>query len=220
MANILLAGGTGLVGQAASSSLVEAGHKLHLVLRRKADGLPGRVQQHVASSESWPDRIADLEIDIAISCLGTTIKKAGSQEAFRAIDLHLVAAFADAAKAAGARQFIHISSTMARSGASNFYLKTKGKAEDALRALDFDRLDIIRPGLLKGDREEFRPGESFAIMLSPMLDLALQGPLRRYQSIDAAIVARCIASLADESEPGVFIHENDAIRSLAAKNGR
>lgn len=110
---------------------------------------------------------------------------------------------------------IAISSVGASAKSANFYLSTKGKAEAALRALAFDRLDILRPGLLRGNREENRTGESLGIMLSPFTDSLMHGPLRRYRSIDSAVVAKAIANLALNGGEGQLIHENDAITALA-----
>ena len=162
--------------------------------------------------ENWPATIAEIQPKIVFSCLGTTMKKAKSREAFAAVDRDLVAAVAKAAKAAGTRHFLAVSSTMADSSASNFYLKTKGEAEDALRAQDFERLDIIRPGLLRGERSnDHRLGESLAIAASPVLDMMLHGKLRRYRSILASDVAEAMIRLMGEQDPGSFIHENDDI---------
>ncbi|MEE9434840.1 MAG: NAD-dependent epimerase/dehydratase family protein [Sphingorhabdus sp.] len=217
MSSVILAGATGLVGGHVAALLAAAGHSLHIVTRRAVVGLSANASEHIAAPDDWPEIIAEVQADIAISCLGTTIKVAGSQEAFRAVDLELVRAFGAAAKQSGARQCISVSSTMANSGASSFYLKTKGKAEDALRALDFARLDIIRPGLLKGDRKEFRIGEKLGVILSPVTDMLLHGRLRRYRSIQAASVAMAIVRLAGDSGSGNHIHENDDIHALAAK---
>ena len=140
------------------------------------------------------------------------MKKAGSKAEFAAVDRDLVGAVAAAAKAAGAQQFISISSAMADSSASSFYLKTKGEAEDLLRAQKFDRLDIIRPGLLRGERtNENRLGESLAIAASPVMDMLLHGKFRRYRSILASDVAAAIELLMAEDEPGTYVHENDAV---------
>ena len=127
-------------------------------------------------------------------------------------DRDLVGAGASAAKAAGARQFIAISSTMADSSASSFYLKTKGEAEDLLRAQHFDRLDIIRPGLLRGERiNDTRLGESLAIAASPLMDLLLHGRFRRFRSILASDVAAAILALIGKEDHGTFVQENDAV---------
>ena len=211
---ILILGATGLIGGLLTRKLVERGRDktLHLLLRRPYREDVGKAKVHVQLQENWPATIAKIKPAIVISCLGSTMKKAGSKEEFAAVDRDLVGAVAAAAKAAGAKQFIAVSSTMADSSASSFYLKTKGEAEDLMRAQQFDRLDIIRPGLLRGERtNETRVGESLAIAASPIMDLMLHGKFRRYRSILASDVADAIVALMAESDPGAFVHENDAI---------
>ena len=211
---ILILGATGLIGGLLTRKLVEqgVGNKLHLLLRRPYREDVGNAKVHVQLQENWPATIAKIKPAIVISCLGSTMKKAGSKEEFAAVDRDLVGAVAVAAKAAGAKQFIAVSSAMADSSASSFYLKIKGEAEDLMRAQQFDRLDIIRPGLLRGERTtETRVGESLAIAASPIMDLMLHGKFRRYRSILASDVADAIVALMAESAPGAFVHENDAI---------
>ncbi|VWX58728.1 NAD(P)H-binding protein [Sphingorhabdus sp. 109] len=211
---ILIVGATGLIGGLLTRKLVGQGRdkSLHLLLRRPYREDVGKAKIHVQLQENWPATIATIKADIVISCLGSTMKKAGSKEEFAAVDRELVGAVAAAAKAAGARQFIAISSTMADSSASSFYLKTKGEAEDLMRAQKFERLDIIRPGLLRGERKnDNRLGESLAIAASPVMDMLLHGKLRRYRSILASDVADAIIVLMAENGPGLFVHENDAI---------
>lgn len=217
MTKIIVAGATGLVGFQVLQFLALKGSKIepHFISRRPVISQPLGVHPHIAAIADWPALIADIRPDVAISCLGSTIKAAGSKEAFAAVDLDLVASFAKAAKAAGAKQMIAISSVGASANSANFYLSTKGKAEVALRALAFDRLDILRPGLLRGDRQDRRSGEAFGIMLSPLTDALLHGPLRRYRSIDSFGVAMAMANLATIGGSGQFIHENDAIDALA-----
>jgi uncharacterized protein YbjT (DUF2867 family) len=217
MKRIVLAGATGLVGRQVAEELGMLDTvEVHTLLRRKADNMPPAVKQHVVPTEEWPDIVADLRPDIAISCLGTTIRTAGSQTAFRAVDHDLVIAFAKAAREAGAQQMISISSVGAAAKSGNFYLKTKGETEGALRAMDFARVDLIRPGLLTGGtRPDSRPGEAIGIMLSPLTDLLMFGPLARYRSTPSAKVAQAVVTLALCGGQGQFIHENDAIRALA-----
>ncbi|MFK7840913.1 MAG: NAD(P)H-binding protein [Sphingorhabdus sp.] len=211
---ILIVGATGLIGGLLTRALVEQGAdtKLHLLLRRPYRQDVGKAKVHVQLQENWPATIAKIKPNIVISCLGSTMKKAGSKEEFAAVDRDLVGAVVAATKTAGAKQCIAVSSTMADSGASSFYLKTKGEAEDQMRAQKFDRLDIIRPGLLRGERaNDHRLGESLAITFSPILDLLLQGKFRRYRSILASDVAAAILTLMDETASGEFVHENDAV---------
>ncbi|MEP6391520.1 MAG: NAD(P)H-binding protein [Halioglobus sp.] len=203
----LVVGSSGLVGSVFVSHWKPSntGDELH-VLGRRDSGETNAIA-HVAPIEDWPDTIAAIAPDIVFCALGTTISKAGSKKAFRAIDLDLVAGVAAAAKQAGAKQFILISSTMANAKASGFYVRTKGEAEAAVEEQQFERLDIIRPGLLRGDRKEFRAGERVAILLSPVMDCLLQGSLRKYRSVAAATVADTALSLVSAPVPGRFIHE-------------
>lgn len=174
------------------------------------------ITQRVAPVETWPDLIAELRPATLVSALGTTIKTAGSQAAFAAIDHDLVLAVAKAAKAAGARQCVMVSSVGANSRASNFYLKTKGCAEDGVRALDFDRLDILRPGLLIADRPgPARPFERLMIALSPVTNTLTPHMLDHYRGIDADSVAGAIAALVGAVRPGVFVHHNREMLALA-----
>ena len=217
MTKVILAGATGLVGSQVLQHLALLGSKidLHIVSRRPVSSLPFGVQPHIADIAIWPTYVAEIAPNIAISCLGTTIKTSGSKAAFAAVDLDLVITFAKSTKAAGAAHMIVISSVGANVTSANFYLSTKGKAEAALRALEFERLDILRPGLLRGNREENRTGKALGIMLSPLTDALLCGPLRRYRSIDSFDVAMAIANLAQCGGQGEFIHENDSITALA-----
>jgi uncharacterized protein YbjT (DUF2867 family) len=214
---IVIAGGTGLVGQQVVSELVGLdGINVHMLLRPLSGTPILGVSQHVGDPANWPDIIDELRPDVVVSCLGTTMKQAGSQDAFRAVDHDLVLAVARSARLTGARQMIAVSSVGASSQSSNFYLKTKGEVEDMLRAMDFERLDIIRPGLLTGGkRKDYRPGESLGIMLAPLTDLLMLGSLSKYASSPSIKVAQAIVSLALAGGHGRFIHENLSIKALA-----
>lgn len=210
----LLIGATGMIGGAV---IAHAGAMpLTILARRELDELPGQHALLVAPPERWADVIAVERPRVLISCLGTTIRQAGSQAAFRAVDHDLILSAARGARMAGATQMIVVSSVGASAKSRNFYLKTKGETEDGLRALGFERLDILRPGLLMGERPgPPRLGEGIAAMAAPLTDALLHGSLRRYRSIPGEIVARAIVALAGNPQPGVRIHENDAMRRLA-----
>ncbi len=215
---IILAGATGLIGSAAVPLLVTAGFDVHILLRSPVSAIDG-VTAHVALPDQWPRLISQIAADTAVSCLGTTMRAAGSQAAFAAVDLVLVSAFAAAAKAAGADQFIAVSSVGANAASSNFYLKTKGQMEADIGALGFERADFLRPGLLRGERAGMpRYGERLGIMLSPLADLLLMGPLQRYRSIAAGDVAAAISRLASLSGARTRIYENEAILELGKES--
>jgi uncharacterized protein YbjT (DUF2867 family) len=214
---LLLAGATGLIGAAAVRLLAKSDFEVHIIVRQETQPIAG-LTAHVAPVAQWPALVTGLGAQTAISCLGTTMRQAGSQAAFAAIDLDLVCAFASAAKAGGAKHFIAVSSVGANALSANFYLKTKGQMESAVRAMGFERSDFLRPGLLRGVRGgDVRFGERLGIILSPLTDMLMLGPLRRYQSILADDVAKAIGQLALSSGSGSYVHENDAIQLLAAE---
>ncbi|MGH6653530.1 MAG: NAD-dependent dehydratase [Sphingopyxis sp.] len=214
MSDALLIGATGMVGGAV---IAHAGVlSLTILVRRDKDDLPEEHALLVAPPERWADIIAVERPAVLISCLGTTIRQAGSQAAFRAVDHGLILSAAKGARMAGTRHMILVSAVGASANSRNFYLKTKGETEDGLRALGFERLDILRPGLLMGDRAgPKRLGEGIAMVAAPITDALLHGSLRRYRSIPSETVARAIVALAGMTQPGVRIHENDAMRRLA-----
>lgn len=213
---VAMIGATGLVGSLAAPKLVAQGCIVDALSRRPGHFADPRWREHVAPPEQWPELLASLGADAAVSTLGTTMRQAGSQAAFRAVDHDLVVDFARSAAAAGARRMVAVSSVGADPGSANFYLRTKGEMEVALEALGFERLDILRPGLLRGERGgDRRLGERVGIALSPVVKLVLRGPLDRFAAIDADRVAAAIAGALRRTGPGTFRHENRAIRELA-----
>ncbi len=214
MSDALIVGATGLVGRAVIDAFGDKA--VTIVARRPVEGLAPHHAERIAPPESWPDIIATEKPATLICCLGTTIRQAGSQAAFRAVDHDLILAAARGARQGGTPHMIVVSSVGASAKAGNFYLRTKGETEDGLRALGFERLDLIRPGLLLGERPgPPRLGEGLATIAAPLADALLHGSFRRYRSIQGATVAAAIARLAGQGGSGVHIHENDAIRTLA-----
>jgi uncharacterized protein YbjT (DUF2867 family) len=146
--------------------------------------------------------------------------KAGKdEEAFRAVDHELVLACARAAKAAGIEHFILVSSVGADVLAKSFYLRVKGGVEEAVSRIRFRRLDILRPGLIRGPRRESRQLERLAIVLSPLFDLFLHGKYRKFRSIHVDTLADAIFALAKQKAAGRFIHERDAMNYVIKRVG-
>ena len=156
--------------------------------------------------------ISNIKVHDAYCCLGTTIKKAGSQEAFKQVDLSLVVAVAELMRKQGAEQFIVISSMGADKNSKVFYSRVKGEMEDALKEISFPCLRIIRPSLLLGMRDEFRLGEKIGVILTPVLKPFLMGSLKKYVPVEAEKVAQFMVKVAQE-EPisGVHVYESDLI---------
>jgi uncharacterized protein YbjT (DUF2867 family) len=208
---LLLAGATGLVGRVLLKQLEDMPSvtSIDLVGRRAVDGVGPKVAQHIGDATEWPTFVGALSPDVAISTLGTTIRDAGSETAFFAVDHDAVVSFARAAGGAGARHFMMMSSVGAHAGSRNFYLATKGKAEASVQAVGFDRIDIVRPGLLRGQRSgPLRPAERIGVFLSPVTDMLTPRVLDHYRSIAAQDVAGAMAKLAGDHMPGLFVHEN------------
>ena len=217
---IALVGASGLIGQ----SLIRLGvgradFRVIAIARREIPLPPGaRMEVLVADPANWADAIAAANASVLVSALGTTWKKSGKDEAaFRAVDQDLVLACARAAKACGMRQMIAVSSVGADAGSKNFYLRVKGEVEQQLGKIGLPRLDVLRPGLLRGAREELRPAERLGMVLSPLADLFMQGQYSKYRSIRADVMARAIVGLTKEKAAGRFVFEHDALLRAARR---
>ena len=148
--------------------------------------------------------------------LGTTISKAGSQEEFRRVDLELPLHLASEAARAGLERLVLVSSVGADPGSKIFYLRSMGELEQALAALPFKAINILRPSLLVGKRAEFRLGESVVMAIAPALDLLTLGPWRRYHSVKATVVGRAMVGAAQQVASGTRVYEYNEIVRLAA----
>ncbi|HSO78416.1 MAG TPA: SDR family oxidoreductase, partial [Bacteroidales bacterium] len=151
-------------------------------------------------------------------CLGTTIKKAGSQEAFRKVDLEAPAKIASIAAENEVKQFIVISSIGADPGSRNFYLRTKGQMEQTVQKEHFQAVAILRPSMITGKRKEFRMAEETGKMIFRPLEKLLLGRLRKYRSIKAKTIARAMVNIAlTPQDKTVF--ESHEIQKLAGLTG-
>lgn len=220
---ICLVGATGLVGRTLIERAVSRTDVRLVGVARREMKLPfgARMEMLLADPENWADAIAASNARVLVCALGTTMKKAGKDEAaFRAVDLDLVVACGKAAKAAGIEHMIVISSVGADVLAKSFYLRTKGQMEEALAKLRLRRLDVVRPGLLRGQRiGDPRPLERLGIALAPLIDLFLDGPRRSFRSIRAEVLADAIFALAREKAAGHFVHEHDSLLRAIRRAG-
>lgn len=217
---VALVGATGLVGNEVMKLCVgRADVRLVAVARRESAMPPGaRMEMFVADPGKWGEVFEAMRPASMICALGTTWKKAGrNEEAFREVDHDLVLATAQAARAAGVERLVVISSAGADARSRNLYLRTKGEVERTLGAMKFKRLDLLRPGLLKGSRQgDPRFLERLAMYVSPLSDLALRGRFSNYRSIKAEIVAKAALELAMRKAAGRFVHDGQAILRTAA----
>jgi uncharacterized protein YbjT (DUF2867 family) len=143
--------------------------------------------------------------------LGTTIKKAGSQTAFRKIDYQIVVDFASLAAKNGVKRFSVVSSLGSKLDSSNFYLRTKGEMEKAIASLSFESIYIFRPSLLLGERQETRTGEKIAEFLFKIIGFVFVGKLKRYKPVQGATVAKAMINHSISGKPGFNIVESEMI---------
>ena len=209
-------GASGLVGGFCLRALVDDPDYSRVVTFGRRE-LPSFTRAKVAQ------RVADLDsltaedfraVQDVFCALGTTIRKAGSQAAFRHVDLELPLRAATEAVKAGVEQFVVVSSVGADPASKNFYLRTKGEMERELARLPFVAIHILRPSLLIGKRAEFRLGEAMATALAPALDLLTLGALRKYHSIRAETVGRAMVAAAKQRASGASVGEYDEIARL------
>ena len=209
-------GASGLVGGFCLRALVDDPDYSRVVTFGRRE-LPSFTRAKVAQRVAELDSLTAEDfrgVQDVFCALGTTIRKAGSQAAFRHVDLELPLRAATEAAKAGAEQFVVVSSVGADPAGKNFYLRTKGEMERELAKLPFKAIHILRPSLLIGRRAEFRLGEAMAMALAPALDLLTLGALRKYHSIRAETVGRAMVAAAKQGASGASVGEYDEIARL------
>ncbi len=221
MSIVAIIGHTGVVGSRVAehlvarddvSRVVALGRRPALIQHERLVSRIVELQSAAAIAHELPD-----DLTVAISCLGTTLRKAGSRAAFRAVDHDAVLAFAEAARGKGARRFLFVSSIGANAKARSFYLQTKGLTEQELARLGFPQLSIVRPSLIddQGARTEHRLGEQLALSLGRAVFSRIGKAHHRYAPIPADVIARALVQLAsDETTDRVRVVESDRLHEL------
>ena len=211
---VLLAGASGLIGRELARLLLAQipPVRLRALVRRVPDGADDRVQWQTVDFSRLPVLPA---ADEAYCALGTTIRTAGSQDAFRAVDLDAVLAYARAARSAGVQRFAVVSAMGANRRSPNFYSRVKGEMEAAIGALGFASVVIARPSLLAGDRSALgqpaRTAERLGLLLTRPVSALIPKSVR---PIAAATVARGMIAALRQQRPGVRIVESGELQEL------
>jgi uncharacterized protein YbjT (DUF2867 family) len=212
----LVLGATGLVG----------GHCLDLLLadpayarvvapvRRPIGRAHPRLEAPVVDFDRLEDHAGLFAVDEVHVCLGTTIRKAGSREAFLRIDCEYPLRAGRLAAERGATRYLLVSAAGAHPRSPFFYSRAKGRLEAALLELPLRALVLLRPSLLLGERNERRPAEALAQRVLPRLHFLLRGPLRRYHAVHARSVARAMVRLAREAADDVRVVGSDEIERI------
>jgi uncharacterized protein YbjT (DUF2867 family) len=196
----ILAGSTGLIGSELIKAIESHPKYTSLVaLAREARKDVGKIRWEKASFND-PEVTASQAkgADVAFCALGTTMKKAGSKDAFRRVDFEYVLNFARAAREAKVEVFVVVSAIGSDPESGVFYNQVKGEMEKALEELDFAYLYIMQPSILTGDRKEFRFGERLGIIGMQLISPLLLGGMKKYRPTKASDVASAMLNLALE----------------------
>lgn len=215
----LLLGATGLVGRHTLARLARDGRWTRVVTlaRRPIERASPTHTPHVVDFDRLADAAALFACDDVFCALGTTIKEAGSQGAFRRVDLEIPAEAARLARSAGVTQMLLVSSMGADARSRIFYNRVKGEAEAAVRGAGFEAVQIARPSLLAGDRDTPRAGERIGEAVLRIARPLLVGPLKNLRPTAADDVAAALVELAAAQRPGVHVYDPEAIRAWAAR---
>lgn len=213
----LVLGASGLVGSHCLQLLLDnaAYDKIIVWLRKPLPVQHEKLQQEIINFDQLPPYADKLKnVQEIFCCLGTTIKKAGSPEAFYKVDFTYPHEIAKLAAQNGVQQFLIVTALGADSRSSIFYNRVKGEIETALGKLPLPGLQIFRPSLLLGERQEFRLGERIGAIVFTALSFAFLGRLRRYRAIAASVVAKAMIRVAQQNLTGVNIFESEKIQAL------
>lgn len=189
--------------------------RVYALTRRPFGREHPRLANRVVTFPRMAEQLKGLVATDAFCCIGTTLAEAGSQEAFRAVDLDAVEQFARAARALQVSRFVVISSVGADPRSSKFYLRTKGEMEQAVAAVGFPSLDILQPSLMTGPRKQLRPLELTGRVLAPLINPFLTGPREAFRAIPAQTVAKAMLGASRRGARGVYRYTYGAIRQLA-----
>lgn len=207
--NACVLGATGLIGSKLVSLLIDDPYysTINIITRRKILLESKKIIQHIAEFDTLESVARALNVDDVYCCLGTTMKKAGSKEAFRLVDYDYVLKAAKIAYSQGAKQFLIISAVGAHPNALFFYSRVKGQMEKDVASIPFEAVHIFRPSLLLGQRDERRFAEDIAQRCAKPLQCILKGYFKKYAPVDALHVAQSMLQAAKANKSGVHIHE-------------
>ncbi|TDF93046.1 NAD-dependent epimerase/dehydratase family protein [Paenibacillus piri] len=218
---VVVAGATGMMGRQLVKLLLEdATYQRIIVLVRRSMGIshPKLVEKKVVFDNLENEIDASVLKDADVYCtLGTTIKQAGTKEAFRKVDHAYPLTLAKAALRHGAASYIIVTAMWASEKSRMFYTRVKGQLEQELLSLGLPRLVILRPSLLLGEREDESFGDRATDTIFRLIDPLLLGPLARMKAIPSKDVAQAMVMMAHEGEAAVEVLESEMISLKISK---
>ena len=212
----LVFGGTGLVGKKLILQLTsDTRYKKVIVANRTIQNYPNsKIEERIIDYNNLEDSSALFNVDDVFICLGTTIKKAGSKKAFEMVDLEYPKVISQLSKKFGVKTLVHISVLGANPKSSNFYVKTKGRAEEEISKLGPMNSYAVRPSMLFGNREEFRIGESIGKFFMKSLAFLMIGGLKKYRGIYDVDVANSMIFIVN-SKPKQKIFDSEELIAIS-----
>ncbi len=215
----IIAGATGLTGSYLLKYLIEDPDidEIKVIGRRKPEFSSSKIKLLFTDFSDHSALNTFVKGDLCFCCLGTTIKKAGSKENFKIIDLEIPVLLAQIAHANKVPAFGVVSSLGAKGASSNFYLATKGQMEEEIIKIPFDNTIIVRPSMLLGKRAESRFGEETGKIFMKALSFLFMGPLQKYRAIEASIVAMALLLLTKNNPTNKKIFESDELFEIVRK---
>ena len=213
----LLLGASGLVGRHTLARLAHDARWSRVVTlgRRPLPSASASHEDHVVDFDRLDEQADLFTCDDLFCGLGTTMKQAGSEAAFRRVDLEIPFEAAQLAHSQGATQMLLVSALGADPDARIFYNRTKGEAEQAVQEVGFEAVQIVRPSLLTGDRDETRLGERIGELALYLAAPVLIGPLRKLRPTPAEAVAHALVEAAADRPTGVHVYGPEAIRAAS-----
>jgi uncharacterized protein YbjT (DUF2867 family) len=207
----LLVGSTGLIGAHLLELLLKDDRygKVIAISRKPLPTRHAKLDNVVIDFNRLSEYADRLKVDDIFCCLGTTMKVAGSQAAFRKVDFEYPLEIAKIAKQKGAKQYLIVTALGANKKSSFYYNRIKGEVEDAIRDQAFESYHIFRPSFLKGNRTESRAGEEAANSFFKIFGFLVP---KKFKAIDSVKVARAMLVKAKEEKPGMFVHESGSLQ--------
>jgi uncharacterized protein YbjT (DUF2867 family) len=213
----LVAGASGLVGSHLLQQLLGDPDYVLIksISRKKLDYNHPKIEEIIVDFANMDEVAGKLKADHVFCCLGSTMKKAGSKEAFRMIDHDYPLKLAEISKSNGASTFAIVTADGANPRSLFFYNRVKAEVETDIGKLDFEHYVILRPSIIIGNRKEKRAIEELGIRVVELLQYFLHGPLKRYRGNNASHIACTMLRISKKDEKGTQV-----IRSTEITNGQ
>ena len=213
MKTALLFGSSGLIGGHVLNELIQNSNytKIKIFVRSSVEINNPKIETIKTDFNNLNKHIDDIKGDECFFCIGTTKKNSPDKREYQKIELEIPKKIAQIAKSNSVKSFFFVSSGYANPKSSGDYLKFKGQVEEEIKNLDFDKIGIMRPSFLLGERKEERVGEKFGIIIFKLLTPFLIGSLRKMRPIRSEIVAKAMIKLANENISQNIFESNEIL---------